>query len=226
MLPVPGMAIAGKRHAGRIERAGKRLTDLSRLSTCRGEGKRKGGEKERKRKEKLDPQHPRSSQSSPMACTSSPTPRLMSSLPRAGSTLGHRGRHQQIKPCLPQPPETDLGAQGSQGCIPPLPCFRAPQQLWAGGAGTSSCQPHRWAAWKARSFFPASRVKTELRGVQWLHCAQPVLAAMGPAGHPGASTGWWPQRSRRFRAATDASECPAATTMPCPAGQPTGLTHP
>lgn len=37
-------ALAGKRHAGRIERAGKRLTDLSRLSTCR--------EREREREER------------------------------------------------------------------------------------------------------------------------------------------------------------------------------
>lgn len=94
-------ALAGKRHAGRIERAGKRLTDLSRLSTCKGEGKRKGGEKERKRKVKLDPQHPRSFQSSPMACTSAPTPETHAQLAQGWE---HTGQQEQTPTDQTMPP--------------------------------------------------------------------------------------------------------------------------
>lgn len=178
-------ALAGKRHAGRIERTGKRLTDLSRLSTCRGEGKRKGGEKERKKKAKLDPQHQEVSRAllwpAPVHLPLRPT----ASLPRAGSTLGSRGIHRQTKACLPQPRRTALGAQGSQGCVPsPPPSAGALQQLLAGEAGTGGYRhaAARWAACRGGSSFPVSRARTVLCRAPGLPSARPSPAARGPVG--------------------------------------------
>lgn len=215
-------ALAGKRHAGRIERTGKRLTDLSRLSTCRGEGKRKGGEKERKRKVKLDPQHPRSFWSSPTACTSPSAPETHSQLAQGWEHTGQQGHTQTDQSMPPPAPQNRPGCPGQPG-----PCPLPTTQCW----GTVAAPGRRGRDWRlaTRSSQVGSLQRWELLpreqgkdGAVQGSRASLCPAQPGSQGTCGTGAGWRPQRSHRLPATTNASECPAMTAVPCPTGLPTG----